>query len=116
MPRNPGKPASPQARGKTREIVDDVGPKGRFLVSTPLAGTMSALFGLRLCHETTMDDDLENAQRYPVDLWPETRPVLGGSSWFEPISPYYQGPYQVAVVLGRGKLAKSEVALSNWEA
>jgi hypothetical protein len=63
-----------------------------------------------------MDDDLENVQRYPVDLWPETRPVLGGSSSFEPVSPYYQGPYQVAVVLGRGKLAKSEVALSNWEA
>jgi hypothetical protein len=41
------------------------------------------------------------------------RPIL---SSFEPISPYYQGPYQVAVVLGRGKLAKSEVALSNWEA
>jgi hypothetical protein len=26
-----------------------------------------------------------------------------------------QGPYRVAVVLGRGKLAKIEVALSNWE-
>jgi hypothetical protein len=28
---------------------------------------------------------------------------------------YYQGPYRGAVVLGRGKLAKIEVALSNWE-
>jgi hypothetical protein len=39
-------------------------------------------------------------------------------SWFEPLYPYYhyycQGPYRVAVVLGRGKLAKIEVALSNW--
>jgi hypothetical protein len=43
-------------------------------------------------------------------------------SWFEPLCPYYyyyyyyhhyQGPYRVAVVLGRGKLAKIEVALSN---
>jgi hypothetical protein len=44
-------------------------------------------------------------------------------SWFEPLYPYYhhyyyhyycQGPDRVAVVLGRGKLAKIEVALSNW--
>jgi hypothetical protein len=37
-------------------------------------------------------------------------------SWFEPLYPYYycQGPYRGAVVLGRGKLAKIEVALSNW--
>ena len=62
---------------------------------------MSALFGLRLLHETTMDDDLENVQRYPVELWPETRPVVGRSSSGEQLY-----PYQVAVVLGRGKLAK----------
>jgi hypothetical protein len=36
-------------------------------------------------------------------------------SWFEPLYPCYcQGPYRGAVVLGRGKLAKIEVALSNW--
>ena len=38
-------------------------------------------------------------------------------SWFEPLYPYYchyQGPYRAAVVLGRGKPAKIEVALSNW--
>jgi hypothetical protein len=28
---------------------------------------------------------------------------------------HYKGPYEVAVVLGRGKLAKIEVALSNRE-
>jgi hypothetical protein len=35
---------------------------------------------------------------------------------FERLCPYYyyQGPYRVAVVLGRGNLAKIEVALSNW--
>lgn len=79
---------------------------------------MSALFGLRLRHQTTMDDDLESVQRYPVELWPETRPVVGRSSWFEPISPYYyyyRGPYQVAMVLGRGKLPKIDVAPTNWE-
>jgi hypothetical protein len=48
---------------------------------------MSALFGLLLHHQTTMDDDLENVQRYPVESWPETRPVVGRSSWFEPIYP-----------------------------
>ena len=37
-------------------------------------------------------------------------------SWFEPLYPYYyEGPYRVAVVLGRGKLAKIEVALTKWE-
>jgi hypothetical protein len=37
-------------------------------------------------------------------------------SWFETLYPhYYQGAHRVAVVLGRGKLAKIEVALSNWE-
>ena len=37
-------------------------------------------------------------------------------SWFEPLYPYYHyyWPYRVAVVLGRGKLARIEVALSNW--
>jgi hypothetical protein len=57
-----------------------------------------------------MDDSLENVQPYPVELWPETRPAVGRSSSGEPLH-----PYQVAVVLGRGKLAKIEVALTKWE-
>jgi len=57
-----------------------------------------------------MDDPLENVQPYPVEVWPETRPVLGRSSSGDLLH-----PYQVAVVLGRGKLAKIEVALTRWE-
>jgi len=101
MHRNPGKPPTgPPKVGKTRQIVDDGRLKGAFFpAAAPLAGrTMSALFGLRLRHQTTMDDDLENVQRYPVELWPETSPVVGRSSWFEPISPYYSG----ALSGGRG--------------
>jgi hypothetical protein len=63
-----------------------------------------------------MDDDLTNVQRYPgryrVELWPEPQPVRAALSLIIVIN--YQGPYRVAVVLGRGKLAKIEVALSNW--
>jgi hypothetical protein len=57
-----------------------------------------------------MDDDLKDVQPYPVELWPETRPVVGRSSSGEPLY-----PYQVAAVLGGGKLAKIEVALTKWE-
>jgi hypothetical protein len=77
--------------------------------------------GRRLGGEWTLIiDDRKDVQPYrvqshPVELWPETRPVVGRSSWFEPIYPYYMGPYELAVVLGRGKLAKIEVALSNRE-
>jgi hypothetical protein len=57
-----------------------------------------------------MDDDLKDVQPYLVELWPETRPMVGRSSSGEPLY-----PYQVAAVLGRGKLAKIEVALTKWE-
>jgi hypothetical protein len=57
-----------------------------------------------------MDDDLNDVQPYPVEVWPETRLVLGRSSSGEQLY-----PYQLAVVLGRGKLAKIEVALTKWE-
>ena len=57
-----------------------------------------------------MDDDLKDIRPYPVELWPETRPVVGRSSSGEQLY-----PYQVAAVLGRGKLPKIEVALSRWE-
>src|SRR3984885_11950357 len=76
--------------------------------------TISAPFGLS--RETIMDminnnkDDLKDVQPYPLELWPETRPAVGRSSSGEQLH-----PYQVAVVLGRGKLAKIEVALTKWE-
>jgi len=57
-----------------------------------------------------MDDDLKDVQPYPVELWPESRPVVGRSSSGEQLY-----PYQVAVVLERGKLAKIDVALSKCE-
>lgn len=69
---------------------------------------MSAAFGLH--RETIMDDDRKDVQPYPVELWPETRPVVGRSSSGDLLY-----PYQVAVVLGRGKLAKIEVALTRLE-
>jgi hypothetical protein len=70
---------------------------------------------LRLPRETTIDmnnnkDDLKDVQPYPLELWPETRPAVGRSSSGEQLH-----PYQVAVVLGRGKPAKIEVALTKWE-
>jgi hypothetical protein len=55
-------------------------------------------------------DDRKDVQPYPVELWPETRPVVGRSSSGEQLY-----PYQVAAVLGRGKLPKIEVALTRWE-
>jgi hypothetical protein len=71
-----------------------------------------------------MDDDLKDVQPYPVrpypvepcpvEVWPETSPVVGRSSSGEQLYPYpYLGPYQVAVVLGEGKLAKTEAALTS---
>ena len=57
-----------------------------------------------------MDDPPENVQPYPVELWSETRLVVGRSSSGDLLY-----PYRVAVVLGRGKLAKIEVALTKWE-
>jgi hypothetical protein len=61
-----------------------------------------------------MGDDRKDVQPAPVELWSETRPVVGRSSSFDPLYPYKE-PYQVAVVLGRGKLAKIEVAETKWE-
>ncbi len=62
-----------------------------------------------------MDDDRKDVQPYPVEphsvkVRLETRPVVGRSSSGDLLY-----PYQVAAVLRRGKLAKIEVALSNWE-
>jgi hypothetical protein len=92
MPLNLEKrPTGPPKSGENPEIVVDGRLKGAFSrLQRPLAGaTMGAPFGLRFRHQTTMDDDLENVQRYPVELWPEIRPVVGRPSWFEPIYPYY---------------------------
>jgi hypothetical protein len=68
---NPEKPPTgPPKSGETKQVVVDVAPKGRFLASTPLAGTMSVAFGLH--RETIMGDDLKHVQPYPVGLWPES--------------------------------------------
>jgi hypothetical protein len=53
-------------------------------------------------------------QPYPVNVWPETYPVVGRSRAGEPLYPYI-GVYPVAVVMGRGKLAKIEVAFIGTE-
>ncbi|MGA8437897.1 MAG: hypothetical protein WB762_00835 [Candidatus Sulfotelmatobacter sp.] len=45
------------------------------------------------------NDDRKDVQPYPVELWPETHPVVGRSSTGELLY-----PHQVAVVLERGKL------------
>jgi hypothetical protein len=55
-------------------------------------------------------DDLKDVQPYPLELWPETRPAVGRSSSGEQLY-----PHQVALVLGRGKLAKIEAALTKSE-
>jgi hypothetical protein len=60
-----------------------------------------------------MGDDRKGVQPYPVELWPETCPVVGRSSSFNPLYPHKE-PYPVAVVLGRGKQAKFELARTNW--
>jgi hypothetical protein len=110
---NPEKrPAGPPKSGKTQKIVvDDVSLAGfwfQALCFVPGARPSTA-------SETTIDmnnnkDDLKDVQPYPLELWPETRPAVGRSSSGEQLY-----PYQVAVVLGRAKLAKIEVALTKWE-
>ena len=69
---DPEKPPTGSPKmGKTRQVVVDVAPKGRFLASTLLAGTMRSAFGLH--RETIMDDDLKDVQPYLVKVWPERR-------------------------------------------
>jgi hypothetical protein len=112
---NPGKPpSSPANLGKNlrnRRRRRFLGPFPGFHL---FGGTRSAPFGIH--RETIIDsnnnknDDRKDVQPYPVDVWPETGPVVGRSSSGEQLY-----PYQVAVVLGRGKLAKIEVALTRWE-
>jgi len=106
---NPEKrPAGPPKSGKIQEIaVVDDSLRVPSLLSASSAGTGPA-FGLP--RGTIVEDDLRDVQPYPVELWPETRPVLGRSSSGEPLY-----PYQVAVLLGRGKPPKIDVALMKWE-
>ena len=108
---NPEKPGmlTPQSGENPEIIVDDVSWADRFLASSSLGGPLSAPFGDPQGGDIN-NDDLKDVQPYPVELWPETRPIIGRSSSGEQLY-----PYQVAVVLGRGKLAKIEVALTKWE-
>jgi hypothetical protein len=95
---NPGKPpSSPPNLGKNprnRRRRRFLGPFPGFHL---FGGTRSAAaFGLP--RETIMDihrdinmdinnDDRKDVQPYPVELWPETRPVVGRPRSFEPIYP-----------------------------
>lgn len=77
-------------------VVVDASLAGRFLLSESLAGTEPGLRAPSV-RGTIVEGDLKDVQPYPVELWPETRAVVGRSSSGEPLY-----PYQVAVVLGRG--------------
>jgi hypothetical protein len=62
---------------------------------------MSSAFGLlrdTIMHtgDDRKKDDRKDVQPCPVELWPETRPVVGRSRSFEPIYPFL-GLYPVAV-------------------
>src|ERR1700691_2517338 len=56
----------PQTWGETQKSSSTSPPRGRFLVSTPLAAARSAAFALH--RETMMDDDLKDVQPHPVQL------------------------------------------------
>jgi hypothetical protein len=75
---------------------------------------MSPAFGLPWETIMHMEDDRKDVQPYPVELWPETRPVVGRSSSGDLLYPYKER-YPVAVVLGRGNLEKIEVAGTKGE-
>jgi len=91
MPLKPEKrPAGPPKSGENPEIVDDVALRERFPACGALGGVVqrahssgSGSIPSPQC-QITMDDDLENVQRYPdrypVDLWPEPRLVRAALS------------------------------------
>ena len=118
MPLNPKKrPTGPPKSGENPEIVDDVALRERL----PACSALGGWYNERALRAPAPSPD-HNAR-------PQWMMILQMSSVIGPVSGramagapagssrcpyYYQGPYRVAVVLGRGKLAKIEVALSNW--
>jgi hypothetical protein len=119
MPLNPEKPPTgPPKSGENPEIVDDVALRERF----PACSALGGWYNERALRAPAPSPD-HNARPQWMTILKMSSGIRAGirssygrsPSWFEPLYPYYyQGPYRVAVVLGRGKLAKIEVALSNW--
>ena len=122
---NPEKPpSSPPNLRKNPEIVVDVALRERF----PACSALGGWYNERALQAPAPSPDHNARPQWMMILKMSSgirtgirsscgrRPAGGWPlQLVRAIYPYYQGPYQVAVVLGRGKLAKIEVALSKWE-
>jgi hypothetical protein len=110
------RPAGSPKSGENPEIVNDVALRERF----PACSALGGWYNERALRAPAPSPDHNARPQWMTILKMSSgiRSTYGRSpSLFEPLYPYYchyQGPYRVAVVLGRGKPAKIEVALSNW--